>query len=176
MGNKESMITVVDTAELSVSSITKNEDGDILIRTSSHEEWDSETGEYLYDNYILSRLSHNFDEISKKITVENNYKFTYQIDNHTRYILNVFDARNCNITIVVKGFIRIIKSSIKRCSTPPYMLNYYEIITSSDTPRGIIIHKSKINDMIHDTKYDLVCDRAYASKYLKVVLYKISDK
>ncbi len=66
MGNKESMITVVDTAELTVSSIKKNEDGDILINTSGYEEWCSETGRYLYNDYILSRLCHNFDKISKK--------------------------------------------------------------------------------------------------------------
>lgn len=172
MGNKESMITVVDTTELTVSSITKNEDGDILINTSGYEEWSSETGEYLHDGYILSRLCQNFDEISKKIIAENNYKFTYQIVDCNRYILYVFDASNRNLTIMVKGFIRIVeRPGILRYDTSPYELNYYEIITGSDTPRRIIIHKSKINDMMHDTTYDLVCDKAYASNYLKVVSY-----
>lgn len=172
MGNISSMTTVVDTAELTISSIKKNEDGDILINTSGYEEWCSETGRYLYNDYILSRLCHNFDEISKKIIVENNYKFTYQIVDCKRYILNVFDASNRKITIVVKGFMSIFeRDNIKRYDTSPYKLNYYEIITGSDTPRRIIIHKSKINDMMHDTKYDLVCDKAYASNYLKVVSY-----
>ena len=117
---------------------------------------------------ILLKTHPNFDELFKELTTGNTYKFTYKYSSFGDNILtSISESTKFECIGIVKGFVNVPINF--------RWLDWYEIIIGSDCTKRILVKRNKISGIKLEETYKFICDRAFDSKYYKVVDYKKID-
>lgn len=153
----------ITTKEATITNISDNDD---YIRVFSEPQ--------IYADFMdapgvrLLKTHPNFDELLKKLIPGHTYKFTYKYSTFGYNILvNMSESTKYESIGIVKGFINHPNDF--------YWKFYYEIIIGGDCEKTILIHRNKMSDVKLDKTYKFICDKAYNSKYYKVVDYEKID-